>query len=52
MDESIPATGGAAPRRASRMARVQDTSKDVANCFGFDDEDDDDDDEDDVDDAK
>jgi len=31
-------------RRSSRMARVQDTSKDVANCFGFDEDEDDDDD--------
>lgn len=32
-------------RRSSRMARVQDTSKDVANCFGFDEDEDDDDDD-------
>lgn len=31
-------------RRSSRVAKAQDTSKDVANCFGFDDDDDDDDD--------
>ena len=35
-------------RRSSQVAKAQDTSKDVANCFGFDDdEDDEEDDEDD-----
>ena len=34
-------------RRTSQVAKAQDTSKDVANCFGFDDDDDDDDEEDD-----
>lgn len=33
-------------RRSSQVAKAQDTSKDVANCFGFDDDDDDDDEED------
>lgn len=42
MDESIQ-TATRQPR-SSRMARVQDTSKDMANCFGFDDEEDDDED--------
>jgi hypothetical protein len=33
-------------RRSARVAKAQDTSKDVANCFGFDDDDDEDEDED------
>jgi hypothetical protein len=32
-------------RRSSQVAKAQDTSKDVANCFGFDDDEDDEEDE-------
>lgn len=43
-EETMPNTPR---RRSSRVAKAQDTSKDVANCFGFDEEEDDDEDEDD-----
>lgn len=33
-------------RRSSQVAKAQDTSKDVANCFGFDDDDEEDEDDD------
>ena len=32
-------------RRSSQVAKAQDTSKDVANCFGFDDDEDDEEDD-------
>nr|CAH0102636.1 unnamed protein product [Daphnia galeata] len=49
LDDEIEDSMQATPRvrRSSQVAKAQDTSKDVANCFGFDDEEDDEEDDED-----
>jgi len=43
LDEELEDSLQATPRlrRTSRVAKAEDTSKDVANCFGFDEDEDD-----------